>query len=46
MLDFLSNSIRLVAITPDGPLTGRNFVADHDEAMEWARAQTGTNGFF
>lgn len=46
MLDFLSNSIHLVAITPDGPLTGRNFGGDHAGAMEWARAQTGANVYF
>lgn len=34
MLDFLSNSIHLVAITPDGPLTGRNFGAIAMECRE------------
>lgn len=46
MLNFLSNSIHLVAITPDGPLTGRNFGGDYVGAMEWARAQTGANVYF
>lgn len=45
-LSFLSNSIHLVAITPDGPLTGRNFGGDHAGAIEWARAQTGANVYF
>lgn len=44
-LSFLP-SIHLVAITPDGPLTGRNFGGDHAGAMEWARSHPTSNLYF
>lgn len=48
MLDFLHDSIHLVSIVPDGPLSARWFGSDHAAALDWAMAQnaTGANLYF